>query len=244
MNMNGTALSNKPCRSSKIAARVRNINMTLLVAALVFITAMASVMVTGIADGASENFARLYSIEAVEKFNSYIIRDLVLVQKVSRSKAVTGWFADEGNQEKRALAYDEMMDCAGLLQDANLYFAVHGSLNEYAINDGTSLAGFVPHARLDASIPDDEWYFECINSADDYTLNIDIDKASNTWSLWINHKVIEGTDIAGVFCSGLPFDNVIHNLFAEYETRNVKGYVIDKHGAIQLDNILSGLYSG
>jgi signal transduction histidine kinase/CheY-like chemotaxis protein/PAS domain-containing protein len=232
-------LPNKPYQKSRIVARVRNTNTFLLIIVLVSITIMAVIMVRDIAGEASMNLARFYSIEAVEKFNSYISRNLILVHKVSRSKAVTSWFADEQNQAKKVTAYNEVLDSAGMLESQTLYIGIQKSLNEYAVQDGTQFEDFVPHDWLDPSKDSNDWYYNCIKSPNEYTLNIDVDKFTNTRLLWINHKVMEDGNVLGVFCAGLPFEDVIHALFARYDTKNVKGYVIDRDGVVHMDSALS-----
>ena len=150
-------------KSSRIAARVRNINMILLILALTLISAMAAVMVTGVASGASEKLAYIYSIEAADKFNCFISQDLALVRKTAYSKAVTGWFADEWDEKKRIAAWQEMMDYVSVFQNAELYLGIHESLNEFAINGGVSLDNFVPFAALDTNDPDNAWYYKCLS---------------------------------------------------------------------------------
>ena len=199
-------------------------------------------MITAITSDASKNYAHLYSTETVEKFNSFINRDLVLVRMVSRSKTITDWFADEENQEKKAAAYNEMMNYAGMLQSPTLYFGVHKTLNEYSIAGEATLEDFIPFDWLDPSVEYNHWYFDCISSKNEYTLNIDVDKVTNTARLWINHKVMKDGEIVGVFCSGLPFNEVSLSLFARYDTVNVKGYIIDKNGFVLMDSNLSDFY--
>ncbi|MDR2923886.1 MAG: response regulator, partial [Treponema sp.] len=240
--MKNIAWTDKPYYKSGIVTRVRNNNMILFVMVLVSITILAVMMIRGITADASANLARFYSIEAVEKFNSYISRNLILVQKVARSKDLASWCADESNQEKKFAAYNEMSDCAGILQGRLLYIGIQESLNEYAIENGTQFEDFVSHDWLDPANYHNEWYYNCVNSPNEYILNIDIDKFTNTRLLWINHKVIENGNIAGVLCAGLPFDDMIHALFARYDAEDVKGYVIDRDGIVQLDSTLSSIF--
>ena len=240
--MNNIIAPGKPNQKSKIAAHVRSINMLLLLLVLALISGTAAVMTVRITRNASRNIALLYSIEAVEKFNSYMGKDLVLVRKVARSKVVTRWFADEDNEEKRVAAYDEMMDYAGMLQTPNLYFGILKSLNEYAIGGDATLDDFVPFDWLDPSLPYNKWYFDCISSEYDYSLNIDIDKVTNIPRLWINYKVADEENIVGVFCSGLAFDDIFTNLFSQYDIDTVKGYIIDNEGFIKMDSALSEIY--
>jgi signal transduction histidine kinase/CheY-like chemotaxis protein/PAS domain-containing protein len=237
--MRKAALPNKPYLKSGIVTRVRNTNTILLLIVLVSITIMAFMMVRSITGDASRNLAHFYSIEAVEKFDSFISRNLVIAHKVSRSKAVTDWFADEQNQVKKNSAYNEVTDSAAILRSALLYIGIQESLNEYAVKDGTRFEDFHPLGWLDPSIARNEWYYNCIRSPNEYTLNIDVDKVTHTRLLWINHKVMDGGNATGVFCAGLPFENVIQALFARYDTKNVKGYVIDRYGVVQMDSTLS-----
>ena len=240
--LSDAALTEKPIKKSKLISHVRNIYLVLLVMILIVITIATTLLATRITNNASENLARFYSIEAVEKFNAYMSRDLVLVLKVSRSWAVTRWFGDEEDVAKKTTAYNEMMDYAGLLQSAQLYFVIHQSLNEFSIEGDASFEEFVPFDQIDPADPYNDWYFNCINSTNEYSLNIDIDKVTDTRRLWINHKVLDGPDIVGVFCSGLPFEDVTKELFSQYDNRNVKGYVLDNQGIIQMDSARSILY--
>ena len=237
-----SAVSDRLPGKSRIASRSRNANMILLVLVLVMITAMAAWMIMGITEGASKKLARLYSGEAAEKLSSHVNQDLVLVQKVSRSKAVSRWFADEDNQEKRAAAYGEMTDYMGILQSASLYFVIQGSLNEFSIEAGTPIEGFGPFDWLDPSDDYNKWYFDCIESNNDYLLNIDIDKVTQKRHLWINHKVVDDSRPVGVFCSGLELESVLTGVFTHYDTDNLLGYVMDGRGIIQVDSTLSDLF--
>jgi len=232
-------LPNKSYIKDGIIARVRNANMILLVIILVSITIMAAMMIIDITSGASRELARFYSVEAVEKFNSYISRNLTLVQKTSLSKALTNWLADEHNQAKKLTAYNEIMDIGGILQNPILYVGVQESLNEYAVQGEERFEDFVPHDWLNPLVPRNVWYYDCINSPNVYTLNIDVDKVTHTRLLWINHKVMADGKILGVFCTGIQFDSVLYTLFASYDTDNVKGYVIDREGVVQMDSTLS-----
>ena len=129
-----------------------------------------------------------------------------------------------------------MMDIAGLLQIRGVYFVIHESLNEYSIDSSTPFEHFVPYNVIDPEYFDDKWYFECINSEFDYTLNLDIDKVTGTRRFWINHKVKKDGNIVGVFCSALQFDDIFYELFGHYDDINMLGFIIDHNGLIQMDS--------
>ena len=221
-------------RGRGIAARVRNTNMILLVVVLALIVATAVIMGNGIAVKASEELAFFYSMDTVDKFNLYMSRDLALVQKAARSKAVTDWFADESNPEKRAAAYYEMIDYFHLLSGTELYFGINESKNEFVVREATPIGDFAPFDKLDPEDHYNDWYYNLIESENEYTFNIDIDKITNEWRIWINHKVISNGEVSGVFCSSLQVGDMLHSMFDNYDANNVKGFVIDNGGLIQL----------
>ena len=233
----------KPNRKRKIAAQVRNIHMLILILVLVLVTVMATVMITGITNGVSKSFANFYSSEAIGKFNSYVSQELVLARKASITASIVEWFDDEENPAKKAAAYNEMMGYANILQTARVYIGVHKSLNEYYISvNETQLTDFLPLDQLDPSDTMNDWYFDCVKSNHAYTFNVDIDKATRMRHIWINYKVMKDNEVMGVFCFGLPFDEMAINLFAQYDNKNVKGYIVDQYGLIQMDSTLSDLH--
>ena len=219
---------------SSIGARVQLVNMILLVLVLILIVTTAAIMGRSVAVKASSGLAYFYSVETVDKFNIHVSRDLALVQKVARSKPVTEWFADEFDPEKRKAAYDEMMDFIDLLHGTSFYFVIDKSRNEFNIFYDDSFADFEP---FDSVVPDDainNWYYDLRASENDYSFNIDIDKASQTWQIWINHKVYYGDEVIGIFCTGLNIDHMLRDMFASYDENDAKGYLIDKYGSIML----------
>ena len=233
---------NNPSQKSRIAIRAAHVNNTLLALILLVLGVLAIVIINSISNEYTRNLVRAYSNEASQMFYSNLSEDITLVKKVSNSNAVANWFSDENNAAKKAIAYDEMMDYAKTLQRPHLYFGINSSLNEYTIFGDMNLEDLIHHGQLDPLYFDDAWYFECIRSPDEYTLNMDIDKYSHELNLWINHKVVAGGNIEGVFCSGLKTPEVFQRIFGENEASKARGYIIDKHGIIQSDSVNNAAY--
>ena len=231
--------TNKPYPIRKLASKVRNAHMLILVLVLVLVTAIAIMITTGIASDASKELARFYSIETIGKFNFHLNQELTLVREIAHSTAVIDWFADEENPVKRTAAYDKMMRYTSVLKSANVYFGINKSLNEYSINNGIPLADFIPFGKIDPSDTYNDWYYNCIRSTQDYIYNIDVDKVTNTPRFWINYKVMDGNNLVGVVCSGLPFDEMIASLFSQYNSENIIGYIINRKGYIQMNSVPS-----
>ena len=234
-----TETKSKQQGGSTIVKRVRNTNILLLVLVFALIIISTAIIGSGIVGRASEDLAFFYSVETVDKLNLYIARELALVQKVAHSKAVTDWFADEYDPVKRASAYNEMIDFIGLLSNTELYFGIQGSKNEFSLEGEVSIEEFVPFDVLVTDDPYNDWYYDLIASENEHALNIDIDKVTNQWRIWINHKVISDGEVVGVFCSSIRIEPLLETMFRRYDEKNVKGFVIDRHGYIQLDSAFS-----
>ncbi|MCL1817470.1 MAG: hypothetical protein FWG35_00975, partial [Spirochaetaceae bacterium] len=241
--MNHRLRSAKLYNTSRIARRTRYANMILLSLTLAVIVIMAFLFITSVSSNASRNLALSYSMEAAEKFHSYMVKDLVLVQKVARSNALVDWCIDRENPAKRTAAYHELMDYIKVFQRAHLYLGIHETLEEYSVYRETTFGNFIPFDRLDPARPDDAWYFDCIGLESDYVLKIDTDKDTNRWQLWITHKVMADENIAGTFGSGLPVQSLLNEMFAHHEDKDLLGYVVDKHGVVLMDNAFSEIYS-
>ena len=226
-------------KKSRLAAHFRNINILLLIFTLVVVTSLSAFVLIGITDNASKDYARFYSAELVEILGSYLNKELPLVQYAARSGEVADWFADEENPEKKAAAFREMMKFADFLQIGSVYFVIHESLNEYSVDSGARFEDFIHFNTLDPYHFYDQWYFNSINSEYDYTLNLDVDKITNTRRLWINHKVTKNGEILGVFCSALQFDDIFYKLFGRHDSRNIMGLIIDNNGLIKMDSFIA-----
>jgi len=224
-------------KKQSIGSQFGFVNIVFFIVMAVAMILVVSFIFRTITNTSSKDYARFYSTEAVNILNVYLYRETALVTKVARSRALVEWFADELSAEKKAAAYVEMISYTDMLFNANLYFVIADSLNEYSIDQGAAFEEFVPFDIISPYIEYDQWYYRCVQSTNDYTLNIDIDKVTNQRRLWINHKVVDKGELLGVFCSSLLFDAVIDEIFSQY-TSSVRGIVIDEGGIIQMDSNL------
>jgi len=231
-----TANDNSVHRKSKIAARARNTNVVLLVLVLALVIVTAALIGTRIAAKASTELAYYSSAETVNRFSTYMSSSLALVQKAAHSKAITEWFADESDPVKRAAAYYEMLDCINQMSGTELVFGIHKSKNEFTISSGATLDEFQPFDVLYPDDPNNAWYYELVNSDEEYNFNISTDKITDDWHIWINHKVYHDGELVGVFCTGLQFEDMLGVMFAGHDQKSVKDFVIDRNGVIQISS--------
>ncbi|MCL2154569.1 MAG: GAF domain-containing protein, partial [Leptospirales bacterium] len=235
--------SNKPKQKSKIATRAGQINNILLIMILILMTAIAAKIVHNINNDNAKHLSKAYSMEAAQMFHLQISHNLPLVRKASRSKALANWFANEGNNAKRAAAFDDMIDYAGLLQDGYVYFGINESKNEYTIEGRTAYKDFVPKGRLNPSNDSNAWYFECIDSENEYTIKIVTEKNTNIWRLRISHKITANGKFTGVLSSVHRIPDVFYSVFDKDDINKFRGYIINRHGVIRSDSTAYGIYS-
>ncbi|MDR2891959.1 MAG: response regulator [Deltaproteobacteria bacterium] len=191
----------------------------------------------------SRDYAMLYSSKSIGILNTYLNREIALLKYAANSPAIIEWFADENNPQKRRRAHEEMMLLLNTLYSDNLYFGIENSRNEYSVTK-TPLEHFTSFAKLNPDAAKDAWYFRCAAAPTDYELNVDIDKFMHRKLVWLNYKVTDANGkILGVLCTGLQFDSVIDEIFGEYDTKNIRGLVINAQGIIQMDSALRGLDS-
>ena len=220
-----------------ISARfIRTIIALFMVASLVIILANVTIL-QGITNNVSKEFARLYATNTSNSLSTSLCSEIMLARKAAESEAVMNWFADEGNQQKKAAALGEFHEILRVLDCKEIYLAIDRSLNEYSINETQTVNQVNSHATLDPDYYDDAWYFECIASEQDYVLNVDIDKVSNQKRVWINYKVERDGVPLGIMCTALEFGRTAETVLAEYDNTKARCIIIDAAGLVQMDSL-------
>mgnify|MGYP002715342867 CR=1 FL=1 len=224
-------------KNHKLEKHFRMFNLGLFATISFFLLMILFLTFTGITRTISKDYAKLYTSRAIGTLNTHLNREIALIRKAVNTRAIVNWFADESNETKKALAYDELISSVKLLYSGNVYFGINESLNEYPMVPDTSYVDMVPYGQIKLNQFEDLWYTECIASENDYLLNVDIDKYQERKLIWINHKVYSAEgEILGVFASGLKFSEIFSELYDDYDTNNVWGMVIDKDGIVQMDS--------
>ncbi|MCL2440613.1 MAG: ATP-binding protein [Treponema sp.] len=221
---------------NRLAARFRNINMLFVVYILITIIAVSTVMISNLADSASKSSVHSYTMETAHILSSYLNREITLVRQAAETREIIEWFADEDNLQKKYAAFHRMMHFADMLQIGGVYFVISDSLDEYSIDSGASFEKFAPFDVLNKDSLYDQWFFEALNSNFDFTLNLDVDKVTDTRRIWINYKVMDNGKPLGILCSALQFDVVFTELFSLYDSESVIGYIVDENGFIQISS--------
>ena len=221
---------------SRLSRRVTFLNLAILILILTVIVSLSVGAVAGITDTASRRIAHIHSQESVGRFMSHLNSNLVLLRKAANSSAVQEWFADEHNDEKRYAALSDLRNMVPFIQVPEFYIGLAGSLNEYVMGLNTSIEDFVPHGRMSPYEPMDEWFFNMMDTDRTFTFNVDIDKATHTWNIWLLYRVVhEGRDV-GLLCIPFRIEYVLDDVFGQYDDEFVSGYIVDGNGFVHIES--------
>ena len=226
-------------KGSKLAARFNFINIILIVFILVLTIVVCGAMIYTLADRAAIGYARTYTMESVDILGSYLNKEISLIRQAAQSSVIREWFADENNPEKKEQAFQKMILFADMLEINGLHFVITDSLNEYSIDADAPFQNFKPTRTLASVNGYDNWFFEATGSMFDFTMDLAVRPGTDSFNLWINHKVMQDGRVVGIFSSALDFDEIFQDLFGLYEGQNVRGLVIDYRGIVQIDSALS-----
>jgi len=222
---------------NKLSSRITLLNLGTLILVLTVIVVLLVGTMTSITDAASARIAHLHAQESVGRFMSHLNSNLVLLRKAANSTAVQQWFADEHNEDKKYAALADLQDMAPFLQVPEFYMGVAGSLNEYIIDLSTTLDDFALHGTMSVYEPMDRWFFNMMETDRMYTFNVDIDKATHTWNIWLLYRVIhEGRDV-GLLCIPFRIEQVLDDVFGDYDEEYITGYFVDGYGFIQIESV-------
>jgi len=218
--------------------RTRNINIALFVVAFIIMTLVMLSAFTGIVNRVSADYASRYAASSADAFSANIIKEVGLMSKAARSSAVIDWFEDEKSVANRAHAFDEISEIVGELYSNNVYVGVKSTGNEYYISDDTGFDSFLSDRVYDENNPDDAWFFNTLNSENDYVLSVAMDNVLDQKRVWLNYKVRNNGETLGVLSTGLAFSHIVGELFSQYDNVTLRGLIIDADGNINMDSKL------
>ncbi len=185
----------------------------------------------------SKDYAELYSFETASYFNAQLVENVYKIKEVASSSAITEWFGDAQNTNKKKLAYMAMRNYAKKMGSGILYFGIAATGGEFSFDLQTKYKEFEPITFLNKNNPQDGWYFEAAASPHNYVLNVDKDKILERTLVWINHKVIdENGTLLGIIATGVALDQVLKSAFEAYNVSFLRGIIIDSHGIVQMDS--------
>ena len=232
----------------KLAARFRRLNIFIYAVAFCIIASIMILLLGDFITKISSEYPAMYATSSAEALSAHISRELGLVTMLAYSEAIVEWMTDENDDTKRDRAFREMATVVGELYSFNLYVGIAGSLNEYQVETGYMPVDIELIDVLKKENPNDAWYFTCMDSEEDYIIEVGIDDFMQRKRVFLNYKVVSGGMPLGVLATGLEFSHIAGELFSHYGRNNMRGLIVDSNGVIIMDSSLMSdrefLYSG
>jgi len=225
-------------RRGRIADRFRRISIVLFTVAFILVAMIMYYAFNILSSQISAEYAERYAASSAEALRAHIAGEIGVITVAAHSDEVVEWMKDEFNDEKKDHAFIVLSSIVSQLYSYNLYIGVAGTNNEYRVEAGKTTDDIRPFAILDADEPDDAWFFNTINSENDYLITVDIDRMMQRKRVWLDYKIEYSGVPLGVICTGLEFSHVVGEIFSKYDSNNMRGIIVDKNGVIYMDSSL------
>ncbi|MCG5511689.1 biofilm regulation protein phosphatase SiaA [Ectothiorhodospira shaposhnikovii] len=175
----------------------------------------------------AENFTRLNR----ERILAPVSRDLALSMRLADSELSRRWLLDEDNAEKRAMFFLEAEGYRRDFRDAS-YFLISALTSHYYFNSADQPFSDQPRYTLDPDKPSDAWFFNTLEQAADYNINVNPDLELGTTRVWLNVLVLDGERRIGLAGTGLDLSGFLED-FIHTRPVGVTPMILDHGGAIQ-----------
>jgi diguanylate cyclase (GGDEF)-like protein len=223
-----------------LSVRFRKINNTQF-AVIAFIMAAGTLyMIDNITDEVSRDYAAYNSAAIAGVLETYLNKEIGVLEAAAYSKTAIEWFSDEKNEEKKRAIYEELLTTLRALYNKSLYIVVNKSGHEYAFEGNFDFDEFQHRSVYSRDNPEDNWIFNLMASPFEYNLNVDIDKDLQRKRVWLNHKVIKDGELVGIICSGMELSKIVERAISRYDQKETRVLIIDERGVIQMDSAFLG----
>jgi len=223
-----------------LSVRFRKINNAQFAVIGFIMTVGTLYLIDNITDEVSRDYAAYNSSAIASVLETYLNKEIGVLETAARSKTMIEWFCDEGSADKKRAAYEELLTTLRGLYNNSLYIVANRSGHEYAFEGRFTFDEFKQRAVFSRDNPEDKWIFKLIATPFEYNLNVDIDKDLQRKRVWLNHKVIKDSETVGIICSGMELSKIAERAISQYDNKKTRVLIIDENGVIQMDSALLG----
>jgi serine phosphatase RsbU (regulator of sigma subunit) len=176
-------------------------------------------------------FARNVTQYNKQRILAPVSRELALSERMADSEVTRRWLLDESNPAKKALFFAEAERYRQAFADKSYFVASRASRNYY-FNDTRSKHSDQPRYQLDASDPEEAWFFSTMKDTKEFNINVDRNPKINTTKIWFNVMVKDRGRNIGVMGTGLDFNRFLKQFITNTEA-GVTPIILNQTGAIQ-----------
>ncbi|MCG7200120.1 GGDEF domain-containing protein [Marinobacter pelagius] len=161
-------------------------------------------------------------------------REIGLARQMASSSTLIQWAQNPNDPTLKAGAIRQMESFRSNFRDNSYFVALRKTGQYYYNNADNEYAGNQYRYTLDASKPEDAWFFQLIEEGRDFHLNVNPDVELGVTKLWIDVLMRDDEgDILGMVGTGLNLDDFLQDI-VDIGQDGITTLFVDYNGAIQL----------
>ncbi|WP_445157092.1 biofilm regulation protein phosphatase SiaA [Halomonas sp. E14] len=176
-------------------------------------------------------YAENYTLLHMQRILAPVSRELALAQRFAESLSLREWLIGEEDTARRDRFLTEAEGYRHAFADRS-YFVIADASGNYYYASADDPSAETPRYRLDASQPNDAWYFQLRRTDRPYNLNVNIDRELDVTKVWLNVPVRDGDRLLGLAGTGFELGDFL-NAFIRDEAEGLTPMIVDRHGALQ-----------
>jgi len=209
---------------------MKNNKLALIISLIIFFGVLTSSVIIYFSYNRSisnntRSIAELSATNIYSKINNELTKPIYVALTMANDTFVKDWLENEGSIDPENIV--------GYLEGIQ---AKYEYSSVFLVSDATydyyRYTGF--HKTVSLSDDHDVWYFDFVNSAKIYALDVDIDQANNTLTIFVNAKIFNDSDelmaVVGVGVEMNYIQEMINSFESKYE---LEAFLINTDGVIQ-----------
>ncbi|MDD3343096.1 MAG: diguanylate cyclase [Sulfurospirillaceae bacterium] len=162
-----------------------------------------------------------------------IMLEVELIKELAENPSVIAMALHEDDAQLLNHGLDIFEQYRLKLQDKSYFVAFVKSENYYYNDASNQFAHKQLRYKLSSLAPNDRWFYQAINEARDYQVNVDEDSVTGATKVWINYLIKHDGKILGVIGTGLDYSHFLEESVG-IEQKGVRNLFINHDLSIQL----------
>jgi diguanylate cyclase (GGDEF)-like protein len=217
-------------RSRRIAALKKESNIGWLVALIIVIgISISSVIIyfayNRVISDNSQSIAELSTMNIYSEINSELTKPIYVSLTMANDSFVKNWLSNESSASDQDII--EYLEGIQEKYDYSSVFLISSQTLHYYRHTGL-------HKTITPEDAHDVWYYQFVQKSVLYELDVDVDEANHTLTIFVNAKIYNANeDFLGVIGVGVEM-NYIQTMISSFETEyELEAFLINDDGLVQ-----------
>lgn len=207
-----------------------NNKLALIISLIIFLGVFTSSVIVyfsynkSISDN-TRSIAELSATNIYSEINNELTKPIYVALTMANDTFVKDWLNNEGSAEPQDII--DYLEGIQVKYEYSSVFLVSDTTLDYYRHTGF-------HKTVSLSDDHDVWYFDFVDSDLIYALDVDVDQANNTLTIFVNAKIFDDSnELMAVIGVGVEM-NYIQEMIGSFETQyELEAFLINPSGIIQ-----------